>query len=82
MSKVYPKFKAATMIYNDQNEYTIIEASDLPLYLEDGWHATPRATIHDSPKEHKHPVKLSKPALPKIPLRQPRKDDSSNANKE
>ncbi len=49
MTKYYPDHPNPVMIYNPQNHYAIVDASDLDAYLDAGWNATPLGDAHTDP---------------------------------
>lgn len=52
MTKTYPNYENPTMIYNTDNEYTIVDATHLKAALAEGWRQTHSASIHEPLKEY------------------------------
>lgn len=52
MTKTYPDYENPAMIYNDANEFTIIDGSQVEAALAAGWQMTHSASIHHPLKEY------------------------------
>jgi hypothetical protein len=68
MSKTYPNYQTPTMIYNQQNQFTIIDAADVEAFVAAGWSTAPSGDIHTAPTEFPGEVALPDGAPPPVIL--------------